>query len=61
MAKGSDGFTAKSLFEEVKKYDDNITEPFIKKKIEEMFLMQGLVRQKFDKYYIKKNGWKETH
>jgi hypothetical protein len=59
MSKNGKCFTAKSLLEEIKKYNNNITEQSIQKKIEDIFLMQGLVRQKFDKYYVKRNGWKE--
>ena len=59
FAKENESFTVESLLKEVKKYDKNITEQFIQSKIDNMFLMQGLIRQKFNKYCIKRNGWEE--
>lgn len=54
LAKEGTSFTTQSLFEEVRNYDENVTEQFIQKKIEDIFLMQGLVRQKFDTYCVER-------
>lgn len=50
------GFTISELLEEIKVYDATITEPILSRKIEELVVKQNTVRQKFNEYYINKNG-----
>jgi len=56
----SEGFTIPELLEEVKVYDNSITEPLLQRKIDDLIIKQNIVRQKFDKYYTERNSWKET-
>lgn len=55
----SEGFTIPELLEEIKVYDNSITEPILQRKIDDLIVKQNIVRQKFNKYYIERNGWKE--
>lgn len=55
----SEGFTIPELLEEVKVYDNSITEPILQRKIDDLIVKQNIVRQRFNKYYMKRNGWKE--
>ena len=52
----SEGFTIPELLEEVKVYDNSITESILQRKIDDLIVKQNIVRQRFNKYYIKTNS-----
>ena len=52
-------FDILELLEEVKIYDKTITEPILQRKVDDLIVKHNIIRQRFNKYYIEKNGWKE--
>lgn len=53
------GFDIPELLEEVKIYDNTITESILQCKINDLIVKQNIVRQRFNKYYIVDKSWKE--
>lgn len=55
------GFNIPELLEEVKAYDNTITESILQRKIDDLIIKQNIVRQKFDKYYTERSARKEIY
>lgn len=55
----NEGFTIPELLEEIKVYDNSITESILQRKIDDLIIKQNIIRQRFNKYYIERNDWTE--